>query len=61
MDTTAAVPVRKTALNFLPEAVLKRDVLCVSPAKERCAELSPVPAIVSRPYLSTIEYSYLHG
>jgi hypothetical protein len=28
------VPAREAALNFLPEAVLKRDALCISPTKE---------------------------
>jgi hypothetical protein len=36
------VPMRKAALNFVPEAVIKRDALGTGPAKERCAELSPV-------------------
>jgi hypothetical protein len=39
------VPLREAALNFLPEAVIKRDAPCLSPAKERCAELFSVPLV----------------
>ena len=39
------VPMRKAAPNFLPQATLKRDALGTSPAKERCAELSPVALV----------------
>jgi hypothetical protein len=41
----SVVPVREAALNFLPEAVLKRDALGISPRQERCRELSPVPPV----------------
>ncbi len=35
------VPVREAAPNFIPEAVLKRDALVISPAKKQCSELFP--------------------
>ena len=40
---------REPAPNFLPEAVLKRDPLGTSPAKERCAELTPVAQVALAP------------
>jgi hypothetical protein len=33
------VPIRKAALNFLLEVILKLDLLGINPAKERCSEL----------------------
>jgi hypothetical protein len=45
MDTTASVPLRKSVVYLFPQAILKHDVLGVSPAKQRCAGHSPVVLI----------------
>ena len=39
------VPLRKSFVYLFPQAVLKRDALGISPAEERCAELSPVAPV----------------